>query len=138
MLAMFVLYLLFLQAGACSETADAATVSGPSFALSMASVQDIAAFTPSLSDVQSRVLPTLVDAPSAARLNTELNQLVLALNLRDASGVEQQIELARATVAGYPAAARSVDAAELSVVEIALDRAAELVGMPALANRSTR
>jgi hypothetical protein len=101
----------------------------------MATAQQVADFTPSLSDVQSRVLPTLSDAASIAKLNTQLNALASALIARDARAVQQQIELARATLAAYPAAARAGDAVELSVIDIMLDRAAQLVGMPALANR---
>lgn len=135
MLATFVLYVLFLLSAACSRTADAATLSGPTITLSMASPQQVTDFTPSLSDVQSRVLPGLGDAASVGRLNTQLAQLAAALTARDAAGVEGQINAARATLAAYPAAARTGDAAELSVIDIVLDRAAQLVGMPALANR---
>jgi hypothetical protein len=135
MLALFVLYVLFLMAGACSRTADAAIPSEPSITLALASPQEVTAFTPSLSDVQTRVLPGLGDPSSVTRLNAELNQLMAALNARDSRGAEQQIDLARATLAAYPAAARAGDAAELSVIDIMLDRAAQLIGMPALPNR---
>lgn len=133
-LATFVLYVLFVMAGACSD-AQATAPSAPSVQAPMATAQQVADFTPSLSDVQSRVLPTLSDAASIAKLNTQLNALASALIARDARAVQQQIELARATLAAYPAAARAADAVELSVIDIMLDRAAQLVGMPALANR---
>ncbi len=134
-LAMFVLYLLFLMAGACSD-AEATAPSEAPIQLPMATVQQVADFTPSLTDVQSRLLPTLSDAASVTRLNSELSQLASALLARDVKAVQQQIEAARATLAAYPAAARATDAVELSVIELVLDRAAQLVGMPALANRS--
>jgi hypothetical protein len=134
-LAMFVLYVLFVLAGACSESRDVASPTGPTISLTMGTLQQVADFTPSLSDAQSRVLPSLGDAASASRLNTELSALTAAFNARDAEGVETQIGLARATLAAYPAAAKAMDAVELSVIDIALDRAAQLIGMPALANR---
>lgn len=135
MLATFVLYVLFVMAGACSDAA-ATVPSAPSVQAPMATAQQVADFTPSLSDVQSRLLPTLSDAASVTRLNAQLNALASALIARDARAVQQQIELARATLAAYPAAARAMDAVELSVIDLVLDRAAQLVGMPALANRS--
>jgi len=135
LLATLVLYVLLVMAGACSRTADAISPSEPSIQLIMATQQQVADFMPSLSDVQSRVLPALGDAPSASRLNTEITAMLAAFNLRDARAVEEQIDLARATLASYPAAARVFDAAELSVVEIMLDRAAQLIGMPPSANR---
>jgi hypothetical protein len=135
-LTLFVLYVLLLVATACSEAADAATPVAPTIQLTMASVQQISEFTPSLADAQSRVLPTLADAASAAKLNTELTLLMAALNARDSRAAAQQIDAARATLASYPAAARALDAIELSVIDIVLDRAAQLLGLPAQANRS--
>ena len=134
-LTLFVLYVLMLLATACSEAADAATPTAPTIQLTMASIQQVNEFAPSLSDVQSRVLPTLADAASATRLNSELTQLMAALNARDPHAAAQQIDAARATLATYPAAMRVFDAIELSVIEIVLDRAAQLLGLPVVSTR---
>src|SRR5690349_11158773 len=55
LLATLVLYVLLVMAGACSRDASAA-VTGPTIQLTMATPQQVAAFMPSLNDVQSRVL----------------------------------------------------------------------------------
>ena len=134
LLATLVLYVLLVMAGACSRDASAA-VAGPTIQLMTATPQQVAAFMPSLSDVQSRVLPALGDAPSVSKLTAQITALLNALNAGDATAASNQIDLARATLASYPAAAKAFDAAELSVIDIMLDRAAQLLGMPPLANR---
>ncbi len=135
LLATFALFVLLVLSAACSPDASAWTPLGPGILLSTATAQQVSEFIPSLSDVQTRLLPTLGDRASATQLGTQLSQIEVTLNRGDSQGTELQIGLARATLAAYPAAARAMDAVELSVIDIVLDRAAQLVGLPALANR---
>lgn len=120
---------------ACSSDKAVAPDNGGGIHLPMATAQAISEFTPSLSDAQTRVLPALADAASVAQLNAELSQISAALARGDQAAAEKQIALARATLDAYPASSRTYDAVELSVIGIVVDRAAQLDGLPALANR---
>ena len=130
-----VLFVLFVLSTACSATQDAVAPKEPAMQLPMANTQAIAAFIPCLSDAQSRLLPALSDAPSVSRLATALTQIEATLSRGDQKAAEDQIALARAIIAAYPAAARINDAVELSVIEIVIDRAAQILGLPALPSR---
>ncbi|HVX38559.1 MAG TPA: hypothetical protein VHB25_03215 [Gemmatimonadaceae bacterium] len=120
---------------ACSIDKAVAPDNGGGIHLPMATAQAISEFLPSLSDAQTRVLPSLSDAASAKQLDAELTQIQATLSRSDQAGAEKQISLARATMDGYPTSAAADDRIELSVIGIVVDRAAQLDGMPALANR---
>jgi hypothetical protein len=130
-----VLTALSVLSTGCSSTQDAIAPKQDATPAPIASAQTIADFVPSLTDAQSRLLPALSDAPSVSRLAAALTALGTALSKSDQNSAVQAIADARAISAAYPPAARVADAMELSVIDITIDRAAQIVGLPALASR---
>jgi hypothetical protein len=109
----------------------------------MASRAEIEAFVPSLADEPARVAAALQDAATASAIRSHVTRLAGFLTARDAQAAAHEVTLGRETVAGYGstvsngAAIRAADAPELGVVEIVLDRAAQMIGLPPLASRAT-
>lgn len=130
-----VLTVLSVLSTGCSSTQDAVAPKQEIIQAPIASAQTIADFVPSLSDAKSRLLPALSDAPSVSRLAATLTALETALSKNDQNSAAQAIADARAITAAYPPAARMADAMELSVIDVTIDRAAQIVGLPALASR---
>lgn len=135
-LATTVVFLLFIYAAACSTT-DAPTLPAETHSpWVMPGAQQTAAVLASLSDARTRVVPTLGDRSSATRLDASLSAIETAFTAGRPDDVARETTTARAVIAGYSASARADDAVALSVIDLVLDRATQLIGMPALSSRT--
>lgn len=123
--------LTVVLAAACGE-APAEPAQYPVSVETMAPATETAAFLPALGDGRARLLPWLADRASADKLGEQLDQLGYAFTQRDAQAAARVIATSRAIIAAYDPAQRAGDAPELGALELVLDRAAELIGLPAL------
>lgn len=104
----------------------------------MAPPAQVEEFLPAFLDEQERILPTLEDRRTAQELDDRLDRLVTFLRRRDAIRATEEVGLIRAALVYYGPSTnvRIADGAELGAIEILMDRAAVLLGMPALPNRA--
>lgn len=118
---------------ACNDRRGPTMGNGP-----MAPPAEVEAFLPAFLEEQERILPTLEDRRTAQELDDRLDRLFTFLKRRDAARATEEVGLLRAALRYYGPSVqvRTADGAELGVIEILVDRAAELLRMPALPNRA--
>ena len=97
----------------------------------IASTAHVAEFMPSLTDVSTRILPSLADANTAQLLARQLGDLKNALESRDAPAAARHLAAMRSTIAAYPPEHYAHDAAELSAIEVTLNHTAQITGRAA-------
>ena len=122
-----------LALAACNDGRGPTAGNGP-----MAPPAEVEAFLPAFLEEQDRILPTLEDRRTAQELDDRLNRLFTFLKRRDAARATEEVGLLRAALRYYGPSVqvRTADGAELGAIEIVLDRAADLLRMPALPNRA--
>lgn len=92
---------------------------------------DVAQLMPSLTDISTRILPSLADARTAQILAVQIGDLESTIESHDASAAARHLAAMRSAIAAYPPELYTRDAAELGAIEVALNYAAQISGRTA-------
>lgn len=125
------LALAFLPAliAACGEVAAPVVPSVDALPEARAIVAgELATAALSVADAAARVLPSLVDAPSRARLIRTLLDLAAALTVTDVGRARRELATAQSLLTKYAASTTTAELPELDAVGLALTSAQAVLG----------